>query len=112
MLNAASNSTGAAANPSSPRLVRKDIRLLLALRFYHPAATCDNRYVAERDDEDIEAEHDRLRREVDALRLEHSALERKPVDTAEHRAHRQRLKAQIEKLQAHIERLRAERMHD
>jgi len=60
--------------------------------------------------EHIEAEHDRLRREVDALRAEHAALERKPVDTAEHRAHRQRLKQQIEKLQAHIGRLRGERI--
>jgi len=63
--------------------------------------------VAER--EDIEAEHDRHRREVAALRAEHVALEQKPVDTAEHSAHRQRLKSQIQKLQAHIERLRAQR---
>ena len=75
-----------------------------------PGVTCDNRHVGER--EDIEAEHDRLRREVDALRVEHAALERKPVDTAEHRAHRHRLQDQIERLQAHIERLRAQRLRD
>jgi hypothetical protein len=39
-----------------------------------------------RERENIEAEHDRLRREVDALRAEHATLERKPVDTAEHSA--------------------------
>lgn len=70
-------------------------------------ATCDNQCVRER--EDIEVEHQRLRREVDALRAEHLALERKPVDSTEHRAHRARLKAQIEKLHAHAERLRSTR---
>jgi len=62
--------------------------------------------------EDIEAEHGRLRREVDALRAEHATLEHRPFDTAEHRSHRQRLKDQIEKLHAHLERLRSERIHE
>ena len=62
--------------------------------------------------EDLDAEHARLRREVEALRLEHESLERKPVDTAEHEAHRQRLHEQIDKLNAHIERLRAERTQE
>jgi hypothetical protein len=33
------------------------------------------------DREDIDAEHDQLRREVDALRKAHAALGQKPVDT-------------------------------
>jgi hypothetical protein len=59
--------------------------------------------------EDIDAEHDQLRREVDALRKAHAALEQKPVDTKEHEAHRLLLKNQIAKLQAHTRRLRSER---
>jgi prefoldin subunit 5 len=63
--------------------------------------------VAER--EGIAAEHNRLQREFEELRRQHAALERSPVDTTEHSAHRVRLQEQIEKLKAHIRRLRSER---
>ena len=59
--------------------------------------------------ESITAEHRRLEAITAALKREHDDLKSRPVDMAEHEAHRGRLRAHIDELHAHIDRWRATR---
>jgi hypothetical protein len=56
--------------------------------------------------DDLMEEYKALIRMTEALRAEHLTLQRKPVDLAEHEAHRQRLRDHIEQLHAHIDKWR------
>jgi len=60
----------------------------------------------------IQAEHERLLNEVDALEREHRALEDHPHDLQAHREHRERLQKQVAELRAHLRRLRGETNHE
>ena len=58
--------------------------------------------------QNLEAEHARLKAEVEALVREHRALqERRPFDRQAHHEHARRLQEKNVELQAHAERLRA-----
>jgi hypothetical protein len=59
----------------------------------------------EMNDEQIRAEHARLKAEVDALQREHDALVGAPDDTAGHIEHSAHLRRTIAELHAHMEHL-------
>lgn len=56
--------------------------------------------------ESVNAEHDRLTREVEQLQREHDALKERPQDVSAHQEHRAKLQAKIRELRDHLDRLR------
>lgn len=56
--------------------------------------------------ESMTVEHLRLKEITQALSREHEDLKNRPIDMAEHEAHRARLRAHIDELNAHIDRWR------
>jgi hypothetical protein len=55
----------------------------------------------------LEAEHQTLKKQVDALQREHDELEQKPHSTVEADAHRAKLRVKIDELRAHMARLKS-----
>ena len=63
----------------------------------------------EMNDEQIKAEHARLKAEVETLQREHDALVGVPEDVAGHIEHSQHLRRTIAELHAHMEQLIGQR---
>lgn len=57
--------------------------------------------------EDLEDEHEALKRQVDELQREHEELRKRPHDAADHAEHRRKLEVKITELRAHMARLKS-----
>jgi prefoldin subunit 5 len=58
------------------------------------------------DREELDAEHQALKAQVEQLQREHEQLRKRPHDMAGHEDHRKKLEAKISELRAHLERLK------
>jgi DNA repair exonuclease SbcCD ATPase subunit len=56
--------------------------------------------------DELDAEHQALREQVDELQREHDQLRARPHDMAGHEEHRRKLEAKIAELRAHMARLK------
>ena len=58
--------------------------------------------------DDLQDEHDALKRQVDALQREHDSLELVTFDKEAHEEHRAKLRVKLAELKAHMARLKSE----
>jgi hypothetical protein len=57
--------------------------------------------------EELEDEHERLKRQIEELHREHEQLRQRPHDMAAHEEHRHKLELKIKELRDHMARLKA-----